>query len=326
MTGTVLTVIVNYKSPEMTLRSARSAEQAMQGIAGGIVVVDNDSQDGSFEFLSRHLAETPAIRVIQSGRNGGFGFGVNTGIRAGLPDGERPDFVYLLNPDAFPRADTVRLLRAHMLENPQVGFVGSAIFGEDGAPHHAAFRFPSILSEFEAAAQTGPISRLLRSRRIIIGFPKHPCAVDWCSGASVMLRQRMLDEIGLFDEEFFLYFEETDLNRRGRASGWLSVHLPQAVVTHIGSVSTGMGNWNRVPRYWFDSRARYFLKHHGRTYLGLVTLSYLCGAAILRLRQLFQRKEDGIPPYFLRDLVAHTMGTYLPGRLSASESKEGQAP
>ena len=321
MSASVLTVIVNYKSAEMALKSAAAARRAMQGVNGAITIVDNDSQDGSYEVLARETADWPDVRVIASGRNGGFGFGNNIAIRAGLPDGRKPDFVYLLNPDAFPDADTITTLRDHLLAHPRMGFLGSAIRGEDGVAHHSAFRFPSVLSEFEAAAQTAPISRLLRRYQVSMDFPAQPCAVDWCSGASVMFRRAMLDQIGLFDEDFFLYFEETDLCRRAWAAGWQGGYLPQVSVMHIGSVSTGMKRWDRVPGYWFASRARYFTKAGGRAYLAGVTLAYLAGALIWKARRVLERKEERVPPYFLRDLAAHTWQALKPG---ATANRAGQ--
>ena len=96
MSGPVLqTVILNYKTPDMTLKSAEAALREMEGIEGGITIVDNDSRDGSFETLSKEVAargwdEDDRVSVIQSGRNGGFGAGNNVGIRAGLPGGVVP--------------------------------------------------------------------------------------------------------------------------------------------------------------------------------------------------------------------------------------------
>lgn len=313
MRASVLTVILNYKTAQMTLRSAQAARLAMQGLEGAITIVDNDSQDGSFEFLTRETAQWPEVRVIASGRNGGFGAGNNVGIRAGLPDGSRPDFIYLQNPDSFPDRDTIRILRAHMLADPLCGFAGSAIRGEDGVAHPAAFRFPSILSEIDAGAHTGVISRMLRKHRIIAELSDQTGPAQWCSGASVMFRQDTLDRVGLFDETFFLYFEETDLCRRVWKAGFTGAYVPQATSMHIGSVSTGMGTWKRVPKYWFDSRAHYFRKHHGSLYLGLVTLAYVGAAWLWRARRVIERKEERIPPHFLRDLVGHTMQVLMPG-------------
>ena len=115
MSATVLTVILNYRTAEMTERAAHAALAAMQGVEGAIVIVDNDSQDGSCERLSAAMKEQARVRVIQSGRNGGFGAGNNVGIRAGLADGARPDFVYLLNSDAFPEPDAIARLRDYLL-------------------------------------------------------------------------------------------------------------------------------------------------------------------------------------------------------------------
>lgn len=315
MNPTVLTIIVNYKSAGMSLHSAQAANRAMTGIDGAITIVDNDSQDGSFEALRDATRDMPRVRVIQSGHNGGFGFGNNVAINAGLPDGRAPDFVYLLNPDAFPDADTIQVLRDHMIAHPQTGFAGSAVRGEDGTPHEVAFHFPSAWSEFETAANTGIITRLLRNYRVPMGFPPATCAVDWCSGASVMFRRSMLDQIGLFDETFFLYFEETELCHRARAAGWAGMYVPKASVMHIGSVSTGMSNKARIPGYWFNSRAHYYRKTGGAGYLAVATLFYVLGASIWKTRRLIERKEDRIPPYFLRDLVGHTFQTLMPGTL-----------
>lgn len=291
----------------MTLKAGAAALEAMQGIEGAITIVDNDSQDGSFEALVAGTADWPRVRVIQSGRNGGFGAGNNVGIRAGLPDGSRPDFVLILNSDAFPAPDAIAALLGHMRTHPRDGFAGSYIHGEDGAAHVTAFRFPSIASEFEGAARTGIFTRLLRRHVVAPPLPGRTGPVDWVAGACVMMRQDMLDRIGLFDETFFLYFEETDLFLRARRAGWGASYVVESRVEHIGSVSTGMKRWTRTPGYWFDSRWHYFAKNHGRIYAVLATLAHLAGGAIYQLRRLVQGKPAVDPPYFLRDLVRHTL-------------------
>lgn len=305
--STVLCVVLNWRTAEMTRRSVESALVAMEGVAGGIVVVDNDSGDGSFETLSAAFAGHPRVRVIQSGRNGGYGAGNNVGIRAGLPGGVAPDYVYILNSDAFPAPDAIRILRDYLDAHPGVGFAGSHIHGEDGEPHTTAFRFPSALGELEGAAKTGPVTRLLRRWVVAPPLPAATQRVDWLAGASVMMRRSVLDRIGLFDETFFLYYEETDLCRRAARAGWPTVYVVESRVMHIGSVSTGMKRWRRVPDYWFRSRRHYFEKTHGRAYAVLATAAYLAGAGIYALRIAAGRRQPHWPPYFLRDLVKHTL-------------------
>lgn len=307
----VLTVILNWRSADMTLRSAEAALIALDGIEGALTIVDNDSGDGSFEKLTAEVAARgwdrgpQRVRVLQSGRNGGFGAGNNFGIAAGLPGGARPDYVYLLNSDAFPAPDAIRALVGHLESHPATGFAGSYIHGTDGAPHHTAFRFPTLLGEFEGQVRLGPVSRLLARHIVALPMPEATCRVDWLAGASMMMRQSVLDRIGLFDETFFLYFEETDLSRRAALAGWPTDYVVESRVAHIGSASTGMKTWTRVPGYWFDSRLHYFTKNHGRIYAAGVTLAAVTGGLIGRLRHLFQRNGRWDPPRFLRDLTAH---------------------
>jgi len=306
---TVLTVLLNFRTPDMTLQALESLLREMAAIHGSITVVDNDSGDGSFEKI-RDAVQARGwnrVRVLQSGRNGGYGAGNNFGMQQGLADGSAPDFMYLLNSDAFPEPGSLRVLLDHMVQHPRLGFAGGRIHGEDGEPHHSAFRFPSIFSEFETAAATGPISRLLSKHIVAMPAPQNVQEVDWLAGASLMIRRQTLDEIGLFDEGFFLYFEETDLCLRARRAGWASVYVPQSRVMHIGSVTTGMRTWRRTPSYWFDSRLRYFTKNHGSVYAATATLAHLAGALILRLRWLVNTpsRPSEAPERFLRDLLSH---------------------
>ncbi len=122
-----------------------------------------------------------------------------------------------------------------------------------------------------------------------------------------MMRQTVLDQIGLFDETFFLYFEETDLCRRAALAGWPTDYVVESRVTHIGSVSTGMKTWGRMPQYWFDSRRHYFVKNHGHAYASAALAAHVAGGILWRARLLVQRKDRGDPPHFLRDLIMHSV-------------------
>ncbi len=309
---TVQTIILNYRTPDLALRAAAAALRAMEGIAGEIQIVDNDSQDGSAEAIAEGLRaagwDAGRVRLIRSPRNGGYGAGNNLAIRAGLAGGRAPDYVYVLNPDARPDPDAIRRLVDLLERDPTVGFAGSYIHGPDGAPHRTAFRFPTIASEFEGAARLGPLSRLLKDRVVARPIPEATCAVDWLAGASLMMRRRVLDEVGLFDEGFFLYFEETDLCRRARLAGWPTVYVRDSAVEHEGSVSSGAKEWSRTPGYWFDSRLRYFVKNHGVGYAGAATAAHVLGGLIWRARRIVQRKPPADPPHFLRDLSLHALG------------------
>lgn len=322
-TPRLLTVILNYRTPDMTLRAVEAALRAMEGIAGEIVVVDNDSGDGSFERMTRHALSSgwtdgSRVRVVQSGRNGGFGAGNNFGIQAGLNNGARPDYIYVLNSDAFPARDAIRVLIDYLQTHPEAGFAGSYIHGPDGDPHLTTFRFPSLASEFEGAVRLGLVSRALANRRVPVDIPDQTTPVDWLAGASLMMRREVLDDIGLFDETFFLYFEETDLCLRAHRAGYQTVFVRESEVAHIGSVSTGMKEWRRVPGYWFDSRLYYFAKNHGAFYAALATSAHLAGGVLHRLRQALQGRRPADPPHFLRTLLRHDLAALFKPRRHAA--------
>ncbi len=307
----VLVSIVNWRTAEMALSAAEAALAALEGIDGAITIVDNASAVGSEavlrEGVSRHGWDR--VRVIQSGCNGGYGAGNNVAIRAGLPGGGRPDFVYVLNPDAFPAPGAIRALLDHMEQHPETAIAGSFVHGPGGDADASAFRFFSMGSEFEDAAKTGPISRVLSRWIVPLPTPSETTRVDWVTGASLMLRQSVLDRIGLFDEAYFLYFEETDLCLRAARAGYATDHVRNSEVTHIGSVSTGVSTLRRLPGYWFDSRWRYFAKNYGRSYALAATGARAAGCLVLGLRRLLGGRSQQNPPHFLRDLIAHSLRT-----------------
>ena len=293
----LLAVLLNWRTPEMTAKAARALATALDGLDAEIVLVDNASGDGSEEMLRG--------MIKGSGRNGGFAFGNNAGIRAGRSDGARPDYVYILNSDAFPEPDAVRRLIDHLEAHPKDGFAGSQLYSDDMPIHISAFRFPTIASEFEGTARTGLISKALAKYRVPFLDLTRTRPVDWLAGASMLMRQDMLEDVGLLDDGFFLYFEETEHFFRARKVGWTATYLAESRVEHLGSVSTGMKGWERVPDYWFDSRWRYFTLCHGRAYALAATLARAAGLVLWKLRRLTGAPRLD-PPGTLRQLLRHT--------------------
>ncbi|MDD9723549.1 glycosyltransferase family 2 protein [Sulfitobacter sp. PR48] len=306
----LLVVLLNYRTPQMTLRAAKAALADMPETAE-LVIVDNASGDGSMGIFEQALADWDLgarVRLILSGRNGGFGAGCNIGLAEQMSDGSAPDFFYLLNSDAFPDPGCIATLLDHMARHPRAGFAASHVRGEDDLPHTTAFRFPSIAGEFEGAVRFGPVSRLLAHAIVAPPLPEKTTRVDWAAGASVMIRAATLEEIGRFDETFFLYFEETDLMKRGARAGWSCWYVPEARVVHIGSVSTGMKEWQRMPAYWFASRRHYFIKTHGRAYAAAAWGARLTGSALHALRCTLTGRNPQDPAFFTRDLARHGLG------------------
>jgi GT2 family glycosyltransferase len=307
----VLIVIVNYRSAALTLRALASlaSERAAPELRLRAVVVENDSGDA--EQLARGIAErfSDFAELVLSPVNGGFGAGNNLGIRHAVERGLPFDYVQLLNPDTEVRPGALVALVRFLEEHPRAGLASGSFEHQDGTPWPVAFRFPSIAGELEAGAKLGLVSRLLGGRAVSRTMGEAPAPIDWCAGASLMLRREVLAQIGGFDEAFFLYFEEVDLCRRIKAAGWECWYVPESRVMHVRGQSTGVtaldAKPRRLPSYWFESRRRYFVKHHGVPYAALADLAALAGHALGALKE----RVRGVPstPHLLRDLWAHSV-------------------
>lgn len=305
----VLCVILNYRTAEMTLEAAESARKALAVVDGDhlIHIVDNDSGDGSFETIKAGVAERAwsGVKVSQSGNNGGFGAGNNFAVRQALASDDPPDYVYILNSDAFPAEDAIRLLVEFMEKTPDAGLAGSYIHGTDGEPHLTAFRFPSFRGEALSGFRLGALTQLWPDVEVPIQpMPETTRAVDWVAGASLLVRREVFEKIGLFDETFFLYFEETDLCRRAALAGHRCYYVVESRVAHVGSASTGYKDKTTpMPQYWFESRSYYFKKNHGSPYTLAANLAHAVGLGTFRARALVQRKANPDRKNFLRDFV-----------------------
>lgn len=309
-------VILNYRTADLTLEAARALARALSRIPdSSFVIVDNDSQDGSFERLRAAVQQEPWLErceVLASGDNGGFGAGNNFAIRRNLSSDDPADYFLLLNSDAAPAETAIEILLDFMEAHPSAGMCGAYIHGPDGEPHQTAFRFPSALSELEEQAQTGPISKLLRRHIVALPIPDHTTEVEWTAAVCMLLRRQTLQRIGLFDEQYFLYYEETDLCRRARQAGYQVYYVRDSHVSHIGSVSTGMKVMTRpMPSYWFEARKHYFRKHHGSAYALASDVAWLSGRALRGARRLIERRTDERRPRITRDFVRYNFGRGL---------------
>lgn len=308
----LLGIIVNWRTADLTIQAAQSLLQEMQDIDGQIIIVDNASGDGSFQKLSERARQADwrdQVRVLGAARNGGYGYGNNIGFRQGLASDDPPDYFYVLNSDAFPEVGSVHALIEFMDTHPDAGIAGSRVHGMDGAPHVTAFRFPTPAGELEATSRLGLVTRAFSEAAVAMEAPEGPTSVDWVAGASMMIRRVLLQEVGLFDETFFLYFEETDLCRRTKDAGWRTYYVPESQVAHVGSASTKLHDLTRrTPTYWFDSRRHYFLKTGGQANLLKANAAWLVGSTLWRLRRVVMRKARQDAPGLLRDFVRHTVG------------------
>jgi len=329
----LLAVILNYKTPEMTLDSLRALMPELATFPDArVTIVDNNSQDGSFEVLQEAIAESEwadRVEVVASDYNGGFAYENNFAAAPALASDDKPDYIYLLNSDAFPDKNCVPALVDFLDANPKAGIAGSYVHGPEPVPHTTAFRFPSFLSEFESTLCLGLVSKLLRRWIVPLPMPTETRQVDWLAGASMLIRREVMEDIGLMDEFFFLYFEETDYCLRARRANWLTYYVVESSVTHIGSVSTGMKNKAKpTPTYWYASRRHYFLKNHGFVYLWTANLLYVLGASLCRLRFRIMNREGKHPDRHLRDFIRFNfrLGAFPDGRPARPDRPPQSSP
>lgn len=307
----LLTIIVNYCTAPHVLEGLEKLVPQLEALGDSAVwVIDNKSPDDSVKVLREGFAARgygEHVQLIEAPRNGGFGYGNNVGIRAALALPVPPDYFYLLNPDAKPEPGAIAELVRFLDREQGAAIAGTFICDPDGTPHASAFPFPTLLGEFEAYLSFGPVARMLRDERFAPHNLKHTGRVDWVSGASMALRREALARIGLFDEDFFLYFEELDLCHRAARAGCEVWVVRESVVTHIGSVSTGVTGGRRKPKYWFESRARYWRKNQGKATLWAANAMCLAGMAGLRAKQRLLRKDLDDRPHFMRDFIRYNV-------------------
>jgi len=311
--ASVLVVIVSYQTASMVIRAVASLEgEAAADARLRVVVVDNTCGKDGPEIQSAIDARGFGrwAMVLVSEHNGGYGYGNNLAVREALRASRPPELFWMLNPDAEARPGSVKALQDFMATDPKIGIVGSALLNVDESVWGYAFRFPTVLSELESGASLGLLTRLLHRYVVPMKMGDQPQQVDWLPGASMMLRREVFQSIGLFDEGYFLYHEETDLCLQAQRAGWSCWYVPASRVMHIAGGSTGVttrgGTPKRRPQYVFDSRRRYFIKNHGWAYAVAADLAYSTGLASRRVRRRIQGRPDRDPPHLLWDTLRNS--------------------
>jgi len=224
-----------------------------------LIVVDNDSADGSPEMVEHCF---PSVRLVRSGSNLGFARATNLGLKE-----SKGDLILLLNPDTEVVGGALAQMVSFLENHPEVGVVGPSLIYPDGRPQHAAFRFPNLWMSFfdffplNHRLYDSSLNGRYRSPRDGMPFP-----VDHPLGAAMMIRREALDEVGLLDESFFMYCEEIDWCLRARKLGWKVYQLPLARIIHHSAQSTSQFRDAMLVEL-HRSRYRFFRKHYSPAFI-----------------------------------------------------------
>jgi GT2 family glycosyltransferase len=218
-------VIVAYQSGEFLQRCLIAAADC----SPELVVVDNGSPEGETRALCAAFAN---VRLIERARNEGFGSAANAGVAA-----TTGRWVLLLNPDAWPMDDAVERLVRFAEEEPRLGAAGPLLFDAEGRPQRSTIRPPvSALALASWAAFPRTVSRLYGLWR---GGRQTPHEGEFLQASALLLRREAFEEVGGFDEQFFMYGEDADLCARLRDAGWGVAVCGEARFVHVGGGSTG---------------------------------------------------------------------------------------
>lgn len=264
--------IVAYRSRELLEACLRSLREHAPSRPMRVVVVDNDSRDGTVETVRG----IPDVELVEAGRNLGFAAATNIAIERG-----RARYFLALNPDTQVRAGVLDRLLELMDAEPGIGICGCRLEREDGTFDHAAKRsFPTplgALAHFTGVGRrAGAPARLAQYRAPEVA--RGP--VDAVSGAFMLIRRRALDEVGPFDEGFWLYMEDLDLCYRFAGAGWQTWYEPSVAVTHVKAGSSGRHRKLRANSAFHLGMARFYRLHYARSHSRLFNLAIYCAIAV----------------------------------------------
>jgi hypothetical protein len=225
-----------------------------------VIVSDNGSTDGSREFIRERYGDR--VTIVENGANLGFAAACNRAFAAS----DSP-YVFLLNPDAELKPGALTAIVSFMRDHPRCGIAGSRIYNYDGSIQESCGEFDTWAGAFLRSSAWGewPLFKPYANGTALRAW-RHADErrVDIAIGAALCIRRRLIDEIGPFDERFFLYHEEVDFAKRAANAGWETWYVPSSEAVHEG-MGSARGQYN-VEKRKQASRRKYWIKHHGRVW------------------------------------------------------------
>ncbi|HVR55628.1 MAG TPA: glycosyltransferase family 2 protein [Pseudolabrys sp.] len=304
----ITVVVVNYNTAHLLDRLFSALAAAQGDLRIQTIVVDNASRDNSVDILR---TKYPAVELIENLTNVGFGRANNQAISR--IEGQH---VLLLNTDAFVSPDTFTKTLNFMTSAPRCGILGVKLVGEDGTLQPSCRFFPTPWNVF--LVSTG-LDRFFRNSRLIDDMKWDHSGIrqcDWIPGCYYLIRRQVIDQIGLFDPRFFLYYEEVDHCRRAIHAGWKVYFFPNTEVVHIGGESakseaplTDAGR--QIARLQIESELLYFRKHHGLAGLMTSIILTACGALLATIKDVL-RPVRGRPRTAAREKIGIVLSLLRP--------------
>lgn len=286
-------ILVSYNTEIVLKESLRRITNYTQNIPTEIIVVDNASSDNSVNMVRTGF---PQVKLIECRKNKGFAAGNNIGIKIAVGN-----YVLLLNSDAFVSPDTVEKSIKTMRENPKTGILGIQQICPNGDPQVSARTIPNAWHKFLVISGL----RAHYPKHYLFGCPDYGnknlnkiTTVDWISGAYFLIRKEVIDQIGLLDEKYFMYYEEVDYCMAAQKAGWTVKYDPTIKVIHLGGASTvGTGKSvsqksRQVLEYRFESEIYFYLKNFSRLSAYLNTLVEIFWNKLIIMKNKIRQDKD----------------------------------
>lgn len=253
-------ILVSYNTIEMTKTALNRLTASEHNLNLEVIVIDNDSKDGSANILRN---EYPDISLIENKKNVGFGRANNQALPL-----INARYVLLLNTDAFVEPDSVELTVKYMDAHPQCGILGVKLLGRDGVLQPSCRYFPTPWNIF--LNRTG-LKKIFKGAKLMDDMSWDHSSVkecDWVPGCYFLIRKEVIDQVGLFDPRYFLYYEEIDLCYAAKQSGWQVTYFPDTTVVHIGGESAKSdgkitSSGRQIESMQIESELLYFRKNFG---------------------------------------------------------------
>lgn len=311
----VAIITVTYNAEEFILDYLESIHRILDVNSGfSAVLVDNASADSTVKKVQSYIEEAQlASRITCSPleENIGFGRGCNAG--AEIASQQDVEYLWFLNPDTTMDIGAEQGLLNVFNSKKNSSFVGSTLKDENGVIRSGAFRFPTIRTTLLSASMLGALAKIFPSRVSTIPIENEVVEAEWLSGASFMVRSSAFADLGGFDPEYFLYYEEVDLFYRAYQHGHKILSSPDSVVFHASGASTGINKRKnkekppRKPSYWFKSRRYFYLKNFGTLYFACIDIAFIVGS----LLKLMKNKKNGSPniepEHILKDILNYSV-------------------
>lgn len=282
-------IVVNYNTRHLLQEMMTALQNSASGLSLQIIIIDNASRDGSAEYIRDTW---PALDLIANSTNVGFGRANNQALPL-----LRGRHVLLLNTDAFVSPESLRVALAQLDRYSDCGILGARLVGRDGAVQPSCRYFPT---PWNILLQRTGLWKIFRGSQLIDDADwndRESAECDWVPGAFLLVRRQVIEQVGLFDPRFFLYYEEVDFCRTAKAAGWKVRYCPDTDVVHIGGESAKSDGTlstagRQLSALQMESELLYFRKHYGLAGVMACILLDVLGDAIIASKRLLRRRRN----------------------------------